>query len=411
VTQTFTVPYGAWYDDKNLKLTFPDSWTVHYCPPADAPEVSEKDIIEALSNPFGSPTISELAKGKNNAVIVVEDISRPIDWRIILNLVIRDLEQANISKDNITIITALGAHRPMTRTDCLKKFGPEVVNEVNIENHHPYENLIELGESSNGTPIHVNKTYYNADLKISCSCVIPHPLAGFGGGAKIILPGISGIETLAANHSVIERGLGVGIGFVTGARKDIEEIGEIIGLDFSINTITTMKRKIAGIFCGHFIDAHRKAMDLGKKVYSTKHPGIVDIGIFNMYPEDLELAQSQFKAFNFLFSLKKKLLRRKGAIVITDACSEGRGYHSLMAETGSKLYKNLGDNLIWNVGYKRNPILYYSEKINRADLFHFFPERTVLSKSWDGIIEKLTEIYGNSPSIAIFPTSIQLSEK
>jgi len=409
LTQSFTIPYHAWYGDDDLTLTFPDSWKIHYCPPSDAPELSDSEIKHALSSPIETPPISDLAKGKNNAVIVVEDISRPINWRSVLNLIIKELEKANITKDKITLILALGAHRPMNRNDCLKKLGPEIVNEINIENHHPYENLVFLGKSSQGTPIHINKTYYNADLKIACGTVVPHPLAGFGGGAKIILPGISGIETLAANHKAVERGVGVGIGIVTGVRKDIEEIGEKVGLDFSINAVSTMNRKIAGLFCGHFISAHRKAMELAKQTYSTKIPGIIDIGIFNMYPEDLELNQSQFKAFNFLLGLKKKMLKRKGSIVVTSACTEGRGYHSLMAETGAKLYKNLEENLMWKAVYKRNQILYYSENINRFDVLHFFPKNTFFSKEWDKIIDKLTEIHGDSPIAAIIPSSIQLS--
>lgn len=201
------------------------------------------------------------------------------------------------------------------------------------------------------------------------------------------------------------------IGFVTGARKDIEDIGEKVGLDFSINTVSTSRRKIAGIYCGHFIAAHRKAMELAKKVYSTKLPeDLIDIGIFNMYPEDLELTQAQFKTFNFLFSLKKKILKKKASIVTTSACTEGRGYHSLLAETGSKLFKNLEEHTLWKAAFNRNQLLFFSENINYSDILHFFPKNTFFSKKWEDIIKKLTELHGDSPNVGIFPTSIQLSE-
>jgi nickel-dependent lactate racemase len=411
MVQIFKIPWAAWYEDDDLALEFPDTWDVELFSMKNAVEISKEEIFTAINNPIGTPTILEISKGKQNAVIVVEDISRPSRLEEVLNILLNQLNDAGINNEKITIIYALGSHRPLDRRDSIKKVGLSVMERVNIENHHPYENLIYVGESEIGTPIYLNKTYYNADVKIALGTVIPHPLAGFGGGAKIILPGICGIKTLEENHKAGVKGVGIGVGIVTELRKDIEDVCKKVGLDFSINIVTTMKRGIAGVFAGNFIEAHRRAMEFAREVYSTDIlPDLnLDIGFFNLYPEDTELSQA-IKGFNFIFSIKG-LIKRKGAIMFLTAASEGRGFHSLQAETGAKLYKNWGD-VLWFKGFVKNKTFgIFSPNINEADVFHFYPTKTLFKKNFNEMITILEEIYGKTPKVGIFPCSNQLPKK
>ncbi len=411
MVQIFKIPWAAWYGDQDLILEFPESWDVQLFNMKDAPIISKEELKIAINNPIGTPTISEIAKGKQDAVIVVEDISRPSFLEEILNIVLNQLNNAGIDDEKITIIYALGSHRPLNKRDSIKKLGLNIAERINIENHHPYENLIYIGESNFGTPIYLNKTYHDADVKIAIGTVIPHPLAGFGGGAKVILPGICGIKTLEENHKAGVKGVGTGIGIVTELRKDIEDVCKKVGLDFSINIVSTMKRGIAGVYAGNFIDAHRIAMESAKKVYSTEilPDENLDIGFFNLYPEDTELSQA-IKGFNFIFSIKG-LIKRKGAIIFLTAASEGRGFHSLQAETGAKLYKNWGD-VLWFKGFMMNKTFgIFSPNINKMDVLHFYPPKTIFKKNFNELITILEEIYGNSPKVGIFPCSIQLPKK
>lgn len=410
MVQIFKIPWAAWYGDEDLSLEFPDSWDVGLFNMKDANEISKKEIENSINNPIGTPPLEEIAGGKQNAVIVVEDISRPTSMETILNIIIAKLNSVGIKDDKITLIYALGSHRPLDRRDSIKKVGLSIVDRINIENHHPYENLIHMGESQMGTPIYLNKTYHDADLKIAVGTVVPHPLAGYGGGAKIILPGISGIETLYANHVAGVKGSSGGIGFVTKLRKDIEDVCKKVGLDFSVNIVSTMRRGIAGIFAGHFIDAHRKAMELAKDVYSTELPSNLDldIGFFNLYPEDMELFQA-IKGFNFIFS-SKNFLKRNSAIIFLTAASEGRGFHSLQGETGAKLYQNWGDSIIFKGFLKKKNFGIFSPNINNADVLHIYPEKTIFRKNFKELISALEEIYGKFPKVGIFPCSIQLSK-
>ncbi|MCK4380254.1 MAG: nickel-dependent lactate racemase [Candidatus Lokiarchaeota archaeon] len=410
MVQIFKIPWAAWYGDEDLSLEFPDSWDVGLFNMKDANEISKKKIENAINNPIGTPPLEEIARGKQNAVIVVEDISRPTSMETILNIILTKLNSVGIEDDKITLIYALGSHRPLDRRDSIKKVGLNIVNRINIENHHPYENLIYMGESQMGTPIYLNKTYHDSDLKIAVGSVVPHPLAGYGGGAKIILPGISGIETLYANHVAGVKGSSGGIGFVTELRKDIEYVCKKVGLDFSVNIVSTMRRGIAGVFVGHFINAHRKAMELAKEVYSTEIPSNLnlDIGFFNLYPEDTELFQA-IKGFNFIFS-SKNFLKRNCAIIFLTAASEGRGFHSLQGETGAKLYQNWGDSIIFKGFLKRKNFGIFSPNINRADVLHIYPEKTIFRKDFKEMVSALEVIYGKAPKVGIFPCSIQLSK-
>lgn len=410
MSKIIKVPWAAWCKPDFLDLKYPASWDVIVCrmKGAQQEELSDDDIKSSIINPIGTPKLSQIAKEKENVVIVIDDMTRTTQISRILPHVLLELENTDIYKDQITIIAAIGAHRPMNRQDFLLKLGKEIVDTIRIENHHPYENLTYIGNSTRGTPIDINSTYLKADLKIAIGGVIPHALAGFGGGAKIVLPGVCGIRTLEASHSAGMRGIGAGIGRMTDIRRDIEEVAKKVGLDFSINAILNEEGKLAKLFSGHFIEAHRKAMDFASQFYSTKVTLNNQICFFNSFPEDSELSQAQYKAFNLLMTAPNNMLERRGAVVIMTSSYEGRGYHSLLAETGSKLYKNLIESILWKAFVKRRKFYLFSPNVNEFDKNHFFPESVELYNKWDGLIENLEKLYGNNPKVAVFPTSIQL---
>ena len=414
MVKSITLPWGAWSGtDETYILEFPENWDIEVFDMQDTKDITDvKSIESALNNPIGTPTIYEIANGKNTAIIVVEDISRPTKCGPICEQIIKALNSSGISDDNITLIGATGAHRPMNREDYIKKVGLNVVERINIENHHPYENLIEIEKSKMGTPIFINKTYYNADVKIAVGTVIPHPLAGFGGGAKIILPGICGIETLAANHKAALEGKGVGFGFITDLRKDIEDVCNRVGLDFSINIITTKNRGIAGIFAGHFVDAHRKAIDLAKEVYRLNLPKLeddekFDVGLFNLFPEDTELSQSA-KGTN-MFMKADSLLKEDASVIFLTSSYEGRGYHSLLGEKGGKLYEkwiNAVEVLLEFCEEKTFSI--FSPNLSRADITHYWTDEMGFYNKFSDVIQAIETQVDDNPKAGIFMRSIQL---
>jgi len=401
MTQVFNIPWKAWYGDGKFSLTFPDDWDVTFCSMDDAPYLPEKKIEEAFETPIGTPKLRELAEGKRNAVIVFDDISRPTKGDLLLKYVFNELEAGGIKRDRVKIIFALGAHRPMMREDIIKKLGEEIYYSVDVMNHYPYENLVDCGKSKIGTPIKINRYYYEADLKLSVSCIEPHEWAGFGGGAKNILPGVSGIETLEANHSMMAESYQGMTGIIEGnrLREDIEDIARMIGLDAIINVVTTASRGIAGVFVGDMIEAHRAGVEFARKVFATELVSDQDVGIFNAYPKDTEILQFS-NAFNIASMVEKDIVKKDGYMVVTTACPEGRGFHSLLGH-GTRLEPK--KEHLREVFSSRTGIV-FSPHLSPFDVYTYFPEDVLLFHRWEEVIRFIKEKEQGKQKVAIFPT-------
>lgn len=403
--QRVSVPWGLWYCEAPFEMTFPDEWNVTHCAMKGGPDISDREIEEAFLHPIGTKSLAKVAQGRKNAAIAVDDMTRPTQAYRILPIMLRYLEFAGLSRKDVTIVIALGAHRSMDRKDMVKKLGKEIVETMSIYNHHPYEYLVHMGKSSRGTDIYVNRFFAEADLKIGLSFITPHPLAGFGGGGKIVLPGLGGIDTLEQNHRPGVRGVAGGIGFVEGneVRAEIEDVARKVGLEFSVNVVGNPLAQTAGIFAGDLVAAHRKAVELATKVYATLAPPLLDIGIFNAWPKDSEFLQA-VNAFNVWRSGYRDLVRKGGAVVISSACSEGRGFHGLMAR-GMRLYMKVNERgHVANI-FKGRRIYFFSPNATLPDLRDYYAEEVRLFKEWPSLIQELKQHYPTGSQVGVFPTS------
>ncbi|MFX1323556.1 MAG: hypothetical protein ACFE8N_01265 [Promethearchaeota archaeon] len=153
-----------------------------------------------------------------------------------------------------------------------------------------------------------------------------------------------------------------------------------------------------------------KRLNLLKKKYSTKLTKGNQISLFNCYPEDSELNQSS-KGFNFMSSGPNDMLAPGNSIVLMSSSYEGKGFHSLVGETGAKLYRTPGDSKGWKAVMSGRTVFFFSPNISKPDLNHYFPEDVRLIKDWKNLIAELEIIHGKSPKVALVPTSIQLIEK
>ena len=401
-----TIPWKAWYGDERFELAFPSGWEATLFPMQDGLPMGDEGIRRALSSPIANQPLSSIAKGKKSAVIVVDDISRPTPVYRILPFIMDELRSAGIGEKDVRIIMSLGAHRPMTRDDLIKKLGETAWQSIEIHNHHPYENLAYLGKSNRGTPIYINKLFMDADVKIGIGCIVPHSYAGFSGGGKIILPGIAGIETLEANHQSASHGLTVGLGMVEGndLREDIDEIAKKAGLDFIVNAVVNSKRDLAGLFAGDVIQAHREGVKLARRVYGTAVPSGLDVAILNAYPKDTDLFQASL-ALQLYMSAGDGLVKKDGVIVIASASPEGGGFHSLEGYQ-MRLYgyhdqsKALGDRTL----------CIFSPNVTSKEVGKYYSPSTLYFDAWEKLIAYLQQRFSHPCSVGIFPcASIQLA--
>ena len=279
------IPVCSWYDDKDVALSFPDNWIVNVQHQKSFPPLNDFEIQDIINSPIGMPSISELATQRSKAVILVDDLDRPTPVYKIIPYVLEELNRGGIKRGNTLIVMAVGGHRLLTRVDIIKKLGRSVVDAVEVINHTPDRNLVDLGTTSRGTPIHLNKFVMEYDLKIGIGGITPNPGWYFGGGSKIILPGVAGYETIKCNH----HGLVYPFWAETPenpCRLDSEEAARMAGLDIILNTVINSKKKIVGLFVGDFVKAHRQGVEFACKAYGTDILTNSDMVVVNYYPMD-----------------------------------------------------------------------------------------------------------------------------
>lgn len=393
------IPWGCWSQQSDLVLPFSARFTVQVNAMRGAPACSTQALAEAIRAPIDSKPLRELAAGARTAVIAVDDITRPTPLTTALGLILA--EMAAIPSENVRILIALGAHRPMVRAELEQKLGPGVLDEFDVEQHHPYENLVHLGTSSRGTPIWLNRSFYEADLKVGLGSVMPHPYMGFGGGAKLVVPGLAGIETLQANHQPAVTGISGGLNNPdVDARRDVEEIALKAGLAFSCNSVVNGRREIAGLFCGHPVAAHRAAARFARQTYATDAPDApYDVVCLNAYPKDGELLQVG-NAFSCYRSSSRQLLKNGGTLIVTASCHLGRGHHSLHGRA-MRLYKSPTPKPF----LEGREVLFFSPHLSESDVRVSFAPDCRFFRSWMTLNSYLEAKYPGPASVGVFPTA------
>jgi len=290
-----TIPQLLWYGNTELELDFPDSWSIYPCPMkgAYAPKLTDEEMAHAFGNPIGTPTIGEIAKGRKEAVIIFDDIARSTPVYAIAPYVIDALNGAGITDAHIRFVAALGAHGAHTANDFRKKLGEEVLDRFPVFNHNPFDFCTYVGQTSRGTPLSVNNEVMACDLKIGIGSIVPHPFCGFGGGAKIILPGVAHIDAINYNHGTIlknspgSRGFGNIEGNVP--RLDMEEAAKMARLDVKIDAIVNLRGEIAGLFVGDPILEHREGVKMAREFYGTVQAKDMDVVVLNAYSKSNEV--------------------------------------------------------------------------------------------------------------------------
>ena len=244
------VPQLLWYGNTEMELNFPPSWSISFCPMkgGERKKLKPNEMERAFLSPIGIKPIRELAKGKKEVAILFDDMARPTPIFEIIPYVLKELEKANISDDQVRFIAALGAHGAHTANDFRKKLGPEVLDRFPVYNHYLFDHCTFLGKTSRGTPVSINKEVMACDLKIGIGSILPHSFSGFGGGGKIVFPGVAHIDSIAYNHGTLVRDHPgcVGLGKIEGniPHLDIEEATRMAGFDVKIDAIINLRGEV-----------------------------------------------------------------------------------------------------------------------------------------------------------------------
>jgi nickel-dependent lactate racemase len=404
-----TVPFGIWHD-RNVELNFPDDWNVIVVESEFQPPVlSDYEIRAAMHAPIGSPMISQLAKGRKSAVIIVDDTTRPTPAHRVIPFVLEELQAGGIEDDDILFVIGLGMHRPMTRMDMAMKVGADIVNRFSVINHDLDGRFVHVGETSRGTPIYINEEVMARDLKLTIGGVIPHGGAGFSGGGKLILPGVSSYETIRYNHTSGLKGARGGNLDNNEFRLDIEEVAGKMGLDATVNVMINSQREITGVFVGDLVKAHRQAAEFSRKCCTVTLVQQPDIVVTNSYPEDLTLRYATCGAWPF------GTVREGGTKILIAGCPEGTGYHRLYGSPptpGLRQIKALQQGQPMS-NQERKDFIMFSPFVGPKEAYEILPNCRFFN-SWTELMNEVMLAHRGEKNVtvAVYPyAGIQIPEE
>jgi nickel-dependent lactate racemase len=286
--------------------------------PAPDPEA---EIERALNDPIQGPTIEALHPKRKRIGVVVDDTTRVTPTRSLLSVILRRLEGAGAAPDMIKVFIALGTHRKMTEDEISEKYGDELAERYEIVNHDSGDEsrLKYFGTIADDLPVWINKEFSECDVRIATGNVIPHFNAGWGAGAKTLLPGLAGDETVGRMHVLSALTTPNGLGMDQNPTRElIEAFADKVGLHLVVNTVLNRDRKIVRVFAGHFVKAHRAGVNLARRIYSVKARALTDITIVSSYPADIEFWQGLKGLFSADLCTKPG-----GSIIELTPCPEG----------------------------------------------------------------------------------------
>ena len=401
------LPQLAWYGAKELELAFPDDWPVkvYKFAGADRPAMKPEEIREAIANPIGTPPLRELARGKKEVVIIFDDMTRLTRSYDMVPFVLEELASAGIPDSSIQFICAVGAHMAWDRTLLEKKLGREVLARFPVYNHNPFNKCTYVGTTSYGTAVYANGEVMKCDLKIAIGSVVPHPNSGFGGGGKIVLPGIVAMETLEHFHRQEfefrekypdKRLTGVGIFDENPLRLNIEEAATLVGLDMLIDCLVNTWGETVAVFAGALKLAYEAAVKAAKTHYLTPKPETENVVVANTYAKANE---SIMIGLNTAFKVANA---EGGDVVLIANAPDGQVTHYLLGTVGKTTRCNiaLAARVPQNVGH----VIIYSEYPDLAGRAYIEKSDKVLfMDNWDDVRRALEKFHPSGARVAVLP--------
>jgi nickel-dependent lactate racemase len=277
-------------------------------------------LRQTLRDPVDAAPFSEFLKGGEHLLLLVDDLTRPTPVDKILPVLLEELEVER-KRIEVTILIALGTHRKMTQSEIDRKIGPEIVASYPVLNHEWDDEsaLIDLGVTPNGTPIKVNRLIQEANLCLGIGIIVPHNLAGWSGGGKIVQPGICGKETTYRTHLLAARSPTSNMGkLVNPVRAEIEMVARQTNLKGVVNTILDQHGSVAHVVAGESQATHRRGVELACPIWEVPVPSLADIVVVSSYPADIDFWQANKGLY-----AAEKIVKRGGDIILLTPCPEG----------------------------------------------------------------------------------------
>jgi nickel-dependent lactate racemase len=284
------------------------------------------EIRRAMATPIGSPPLRERAAGKPDAVVVINDMTRPAPSREMLAAILEELRRAGIPPAAVTVVIATGNHRPNTPDEISRMIGEEYAKTLRVINHACEDESALTRVSAPGVdiPIRVNSHVARASVRILTGLIAPHQAAGYSGGRKSLTPGVAALETIAKQHSFPIRPYDPAMGWMKGNpfHEVAITVARTVGIDFIVNVVKNCKGEVVHAVAGGLEPAHEAGVAVCEQSWVTTFPRKYDVVIATPggFPRDIDLHQSQ-KAM----STAELVVAEGGVIVLLAECADGIG--------------------------------------------------------------------------------------
>jgi nickel-dependent lactate racemase len=373
-------------------------------------------LRDALERPIGAPPLTELARGRRDAVIVISDRTRPVPNAVLLPPILDALRRGGLAPEAVTLLVGTGLHRPCTDAELREMLGDELASSLHIVQHDARDaaSHLDLGRTRGGMPILIDRFFVESDLRIVTGLIEPHLMAGYSGGRKGVCPGLAAVETVRVAHGPAMLEAHVGPGIVAGnpLHEALLEVVRRVGVHFLVNVALDRERRIAGIFCGDIEQAHAEGMRF------VEDESMVSLGA----PADLVIASAGGDPLDATFyqaikgiSAASGVVRAGGVILLCAALGEGVGsasFERLLRASASPgaFEQRLADASFFEIdqwmvqhlcqAHRRARILIYSDGLPEAVLRELLVEPVASPSA--GIARALALLPPN-PRIAVLP--------
>lgn len=315
---SISLPYGS----ESVSVRLPRRNLLGVLEPGDAPGVKNaaETMREALRCPIGTPPLRDLVRPGQTVLVLVDDNTRPTPVHQVLPTLLEELDVERNAL-HVRFLIATGTHRPLTPIEIEHKVGAEVADRYEVINHRWSEAaaLVDLGTTVNGTPIKVNRLLVESDLVISMGTTVPHCLAGWAGGAKMIQPGVSGEDTTNLTHALSMMSPIPHLGRLDNpVRFEIEQIVRSVRLDMAVCCVLNQRSEFVHIVAGDSLEAHRRSVELARPIWVRPVRALADIVVVSSHPSDIDYWQG----IKGLFAAEL-IIKRGGDIVLAAPCPEG----------------------------------------------------------------------------------------
>lgn len=280
-----------------------------------------EEVRRALEQPIGAPLLRDIVQPGETVAIITSDITRPMPSYKVLPAVLDELEAAGTKMEDVTVYFALGSHRKHTEAE-RKQIAGEAFERVRCIDGDP-DDVVHLGVTKRGTSVDIVRGVAKADRRICLGNIEYHYFAGYSGGAKAIMPGVSTPSAISNNHKfMVEDSAHAGKLVGNPVREDIEEAAALCGVDYIVNVVLDAHKEIVYAVAGDVTAAHREGCRFLDGLYRKNIPEQADIVLVSQggAPKDLNLYQTQKALDN-----AKHAVRNGGTIILVGACQEGLG--------------------------------------------------------------------------------------